>query len=253
MSGTSAVAPTVALVQARMASTRLPGKVLKDIAGLPMLLRVVQRVSQASTVDQVVVATTVEAEDDLVAELCKEHGVECYRGDALDVLDRFIGAARAYQADVIVRITADCPLIDPELIDRTVQAMHQAGVRFAANRLPWDRSFPIGLDVEVCTRQALEEAASHALAADQREHVMPYLYQDRFADQVALIRHDEDLSRLRWTVDEPADLELVRRIYSELGEDGDFGWQEVLELVRAEPELSSINAHVQHRGLEPSA
>lgn len=243
---------TVAFVQARMGSTRLPGKVLLDIAGQPMLVRVVRRAERGQRLDQVVVATTVEPEDDAVVQVCERHRLEVFRGDAQDVLDRFVQAARAYEAEVIVRLTADCPLIDPALIDRTVDAMHQAGANFAANRLPWDRSYPIGLDVEVCTIEALEQAGRQASTPEQREHVMPYLYQGRPADQLVLIRNDQDLSWMRWTVDEPADLELVRRIYAAFDGRDDFSWQEVLQLVRSEPELLQINADVRHRGLEAS-
>lgn len=244
---------TVALVQARMASTRLPGKVLADIAGEPMLVRVVQRVRRARSVDEVVVATTDQPEDEAVVELCRRHGVECYRGQALDVLDRYVQAARAYQAELIVRVTGDCPLIDPSLIDRTVQAMLDAGARFAANRLPWDRSFPIGLDVEVCTIEALEAAGREADTPEQREHVMPWLYDGRSADEVVLVRHQADLSGLRWAVDEPADLDLVRKIYAAFDGRDDFTWQEVLELIEADPNLRQLNAHVRQRGLEASS
>ncbi len=242
----------VAVIQARMASTRLPGKVLADIAGAPMLVRVVTRAARAAILDEVVVATSDNPEDDAVAEVCERHGFECFRGSALDVLDRFVEAARTYDAEVIVRLTADCPIIDPELIDRTVQTMLDRGVRFAANRLPWDRTFPIGLDVEVCSREALEEAGHNAKTPQQREHVMPYLYEGASPAEVVLVRHDEDLSHLRWTVDETADLELVRRIYAAFDGRDDFTWQEVLDLVRSDSDLRAVNPDVRQRGLEAS-
>lgn len=242
----------IAFVQARMASTRLPGKVLADVAGVPMLIRVVTRARRANSLDGVVVATSDANENDAIAEACQAHGIDCFRGDETDVLDRFAQAARAFKADVIVRITGDCPMIDPLLIDQTVQAMQGAGARFAANRLPGDRSFPVGLDVEVCTFDALDEAWRRADQPYEREHVMPYLYQGTPADDVVLVRNEEDLSHMRWTVDEPSDLELVRRIYDAFNGRDDFAWREVLALVNSDPSLTAINAHVRHRGLEKS-
>lgn len=240
----------VAVVQARMGSSRLPGKVLADIVGMPMLARVVRRVRRAESVDQVVVATSQEREDDSVVELCERFGFDCFRGDASDVLDRFMQAARSFRAEVIVRITGDCPLVDPVLIDRTVRAMLEAGARFAANRLPSDRSYPIGLDVEVCSFEALEEANRRSTTPEQREHVMPYLYQSGLSDDTVLVRHAEDLSWLRWTVDEQADLDLVRKIYAAFGGDDQFSWQEALHLVQSDASYRQINAHIRQRGLE---
>ena len=168
-----------------MGATRLPGKVLHDIAGQPMLVRVVERTRRASLLDGFVVATTTEIQDDALYELCRERGYPCYRGEQQDVLDRYYQAARQTGADVIVRITADCPVIDPLLINETVQLVtgHYSLVTdhfdFAANRLPppWGRTYPIGLDVEACTFAALERAWQEATEPYQREHVMPYLYE----------------------------------------------------------------------------
>ena len=269
--------PTIAIIQARMGSSRLPGKVLLDIAGKPMLRRVVERTMLAKTVDQVVVATTTEPSDDPVIEMCDALGYPCYRGSLYDVLDRYYQAARQYQARNIVRITADCPLIDPEVIDRTVNAFfgqvtaHDVILSdtkstsitqnqkskienpkcfdFVANRLPppWGRTYPIGLDTEVCTFEALETAWSEASAKHQREHVMPFFYDNLDRFRVLLVNHTEDQGRYRWTVDTAEDLEVLRQIYARFPGQEYFSWLEVLELYQREPQLAQINAQVQHK------
>ncbi|MCJ7583905.1 MAG: glycosyltransferase family protein [Anaerolineales bacterium] len=273
---------TIAIIQARMGATRLPGKVLHDIAGQPMLVRVVERTRRASLLDGFVVATTTEVQDDALYELCRERGYSCYRGEQQDVLDRYYQAARQTGADVIVRITADCPVIDPLLINETVQLVtgHYSLVTdhfdFAANRLPppWGRTYPIGLDVEACTFAALERAWQEATEPYQREHVMPYLYEgvnlqpatcnlqlatrnlqlgtSPSGFRVALLNHDPDYGALRWTVDTPEDLELIRLVYARFGGRDDFGWREILALFEREPELTKLNALINAKGMTES-
>jgi spore coat polysaccharide biosynthesis protein SpsF len=265
-------ARTIAIIQARMGSSRLPGKVLLDIAGQPMLRRVVERARRAKSLDGVAVATTTDPSDDAVAALCIERGYPYYRGSLHDVLDRYYQAARALNAEIIVRLTADCPLIDSSVIDETVNAflgntsvesgmadnqpsiaMHnpQFPYDFAANRLPppWHRTYPIGLDVEVCAFQALERAWKETTKSHHREHVMPYLYEDEGRFRVLQVNHDPDYGTLRWTVDTSDDLELVRQIYAHFPGRDDFTWLEVLALFEREPELAQINARVQHKSL----
>lgn len=241
----------VAIIQARMGSTRLPGKVLADIAGQPMLTRVVERARRASTVDSIAVATTVEPGDLAVARLCLERGYPCMRGHPTDVLDRFYQAARQFEAEVVVRLTGDCPLIDPEVVDTTVRAFLESDppLDMAANRLAEGRTYPIGQDTEVCSFQALETAWKEAEDPYQREHVMPFLYEHRDRFRVLLVKHEKDYGHLRWTVDTAEDLELVRRIYGHFGGRDDFSWLEVLALFESDPSLAAINAQVQHRGI----
>jgi spore coat polysaccharide biosynthesis protein SpsF len=190
----------LAIIQARMSSSRLPGKVMMDIAGRPMLQRVFERATQAQSIDEAILATTTDPSDDLLEHFCHELGVPCYRGSLPDVLDRFYQAALKFHADVIIRLTADCPLLDPTLVDRTVATflgevflLHSPDSShlpnnpsestfpfdFAANRLPppWKRTLPIGLDVEVCSFGALERAWREADQLFHREHVMPYIYE----------------------------------------------------------------------------
>jgi len=241
------VGRTIAIVQARMRSTRLPGKVLADIRGEPMLARVVERVRMARLLNEVVIGTTTDAADDAVVELSETRSYPIYRGHPTDVLDRYYQAAGAYGADTVVRITADCPLIDPTLIDQTLGELVSQQADFAANRLPRQRTYPIGLDVEVCTFDALARAWRGASEPFEREHVMPYLYQVPGRFKTVLLNADSNLGNLRWTVDTQADLEFVKAVYQHFLPRIDFKWTEVLQLLTQRPELAAINAGVPHR------
>lgn len=239
----------IVIIQARMSSSRLPGKVLKDIAGRPMLAWVVERARKAKTATDVVVATTTEPSDDPIASFCMLMGYACTRGSLSDVLDRYYQTARQFRADVIVRVTADCPLIDPAEIDHVVQEFQRSGVDFAANRLPppFGRTYPIGLDTEVCSFEALERTWTEAKEPYQREHVMPYMYEVPRRFKVLRVDHDPDYGELRWTVDTQQDLQLIRAIFERMGEREDFGWLDVLELFQHEPELAHLNAGVNQK------
>jgi spore coat polysaccharide biosynthesis protein SpsF len=232
-----------------MASSRLPGKVLRDIGGEPMLVRVVERVRRAGMVHAVGVATTTDPSDDPVAELCEARGYPLWRGSQFDVLDRYYRAAEQFGADVIVRVTADCPVIDPDVIDQAVKAFFEAGVDFAANRLPppWKRTFPIGLDTEVVSLRALERAWKEAVEKHQREHVMPYFYDEEGRFRIRVIDTQPDYGSLRWTVDTPEDLELLRLIFARFDNRDDFDWKDIVALFEREPELAQINAKVRHK------
>ncbi|PWH11820.1 MAG: hypothetical protein DDG60_16320 [Anaerolineae bacterium] len=265
---------TLAIIQARMGSSRLPGKVLLDLAGKPMIQRVIERVQRAQTVHRVLIATTTDPADEPIAQFAAQQGVDCYRGSLHDVLDRFYQAAQCVQPDVIIRITADCPLIEPSLIDETVRLMREpcfAPIDFACNRLPppFTRTFPIGLDVEVCTSAALERAWREASAPFHREHVMPYIYEGVTLMQpasqpvhrrysvctgisprqfhIAQLQHTPDYGSLRWTVDTIEDLTFIRELYARLPNTEEFDWYDVLHTVQQHPELSRINATVQHK------
>jgi spore coat polysaccharide biosynthesis protein SpsF len=257
----------VAIIQGRMNSSRLPGKVLADIAGQPMLQRVFMRTSRSATVTETIFATTTDASDNPVAEYCDFSGIPFMRGSQFDVLDRYYQTAKQAKADVVVRITADCPIIDPELMDSVVNTLLEDEYDFACNRLPppYHRSYPMGLDVEVCTFKVLEQAWKKAKEPQHHEHVMPYLYegveltrQSRTLEtgtstrgfKVVLLHHTTDFGDYRWTVDTPEDLEFMRQIYSRFNGREDFTWKEVLELVHNEPQLMQINTGVQHKTLK---
>lgn len=239
----------VGIVQGRMNSSRLPGKILKPIGGKPMLARVVERARQASLVDDVAFATTTDPSDDAVESYCRKQGIPVYRGSLLDVLDRFYQAARMMRADAVVRFTADCPLLDPGLVDQTIRLFLDTGADFAANRLPppFRRTYPIGLDTEVCTFAALEQAWKEATARHDREHVLPYLYELEGRFKVKILNYPQDYGSQRWTVDTPEDLELVRRIFRRMRGRPGFTWLDVIALLEKEPQLARINAAVQHK------
>ena len=231
----------VAIIQARMGSTRLPGKVLADIGGEPMLARIVSRVKQARTVQKIVVATSDATSDDRVAEVCERKNIAVFRGSEKNVLDRFYRAAKDHQADVVVRITGDCPLIDPEVIDRVIAAYLRGECDYASNTMVC--TYPDGLDTEVFSIAALETAWHDARRAADREHVTPFL---RTSRRFRLRNVESELGRstrhLRWTVDEPCDLEFVRAVYAYFGPKKIFGWRDVLALLDAQPALGRLNA-----------
>jgi spore coat polysaccharide biosynthesis protein SpsF len=240
---------TIAIIQARMSSSRLPGKVLMDIGGQPMLMRVIERVNQSKLTNRLLVATTSDPTDDTLNQWCKNNKIDCFRGSMQDVLDRYYQAARTQQADRVVRITADCPVIDPELIDATIRACIEQNTDFAATRLPppFRRTYPIGLDVEVSTFAALERAWQEAKTQPEREHVFPYLYDQPGRFKIHILNHEPDNGSLRWTVDTAEDLELIREIFHRFLPRVDFGWMEILDLMEREPELMEVNAAVKHK------
>lgn len=239
----------VAIIQARMGSSRLPGKVLMQICGEPMLSWVIKRASKATLINQIIVATTTEANDDAIEEFCQLNHVICFRGSSADVLDRYYQSAKLYLADVIIRLTADCPLIDPTLIDDTITAFLKSSVDFAANRLPppFKRTYPIGLDVEVVSMVALELAWRESTLLFEREHVMPYLYEKKDRFKVLTLDSDVDYGSYRWTVDTQKDLVFIQSLVKKFGCRMDFSWMEVIKLLENNPELMKINAKEQHK------
>lgn len=245
---TSARGNTIAIIQGRMSSSRLPGKILMDIGGEPMLVRVVGRVRRSRYINQVIVATTNDPSDDPVEVLCNSRGVPVYRGSLYDVLDRFYQAALLFNADTVIRVTADCPLIDPVEIDHVIHEFREHKVDFAANRLPppWKRTYPIGMDTEVCKFEVLEQAWREARDPHQREHVMPYIYEEPGRFKVLIIDNPVDQGWMRWTVDTFQDLEVIRLIYKDFSNRDDFSWLEVLDLYERQPELIKMNDDVNH-------
>jgi spore coat polysaccharide biosynthesis protein SpsF len=257
----------IAIIQGRMNSSRLPGKILADISGQPMLQRVFIRTSRSATVTETIFATTTHSSDDPVAEYCDFSGIPFTRGSQFDVLDRYYQTAKQAKAEVIARVTADCPVIDPNLIHDVVNTLLEDQYDFVCNRLPppYHRTYPIGLDVEACTFKVLEEAWKNAKEPQHREHAMPYLYEgvelttinrqrqtgiSPRGFNIALLHHPTDFGAYRWTVDTPEDLEFIRQIYFRFDGRDDFSWIEVLDLVHNEPQLIEINANVQHKTLK---
>ncbi len=233
---------TVAIVQARMGSTRLPGKVMRDLEGSPMIAVLLDRLSRAKRVDEIVLATSTDPRNDPLAACVEALGYRCFRGDETDVLGRFLVAARGAGADVVVRITGDCPLVDPDVVDRVIGEFAASGVDYCSNVAP--PTFPDGLDTEVFTLAALERAAAETDAAFDHEHVTPYLRTPgRFS--TLNVTHTEDRSALRLTVDQAADLAVMRAVFARFAPDHHFGWEEVARLADREPQLFAANAAIQ--------
>lgn len=224
----------LAILQARTSSSRLPGKVLLPILGRPMLLRQLERIARARRVDRILVATSVDASDDELAAVVQEAGVAVFRGALDDVLDRFHAAASTVQADHVVRLTGDCPLADPAVIDHMIDEHLRSGADYTSNSL--QRSYPDGLDVEVMRMAALTEAWRIARLPSEREHVTPRLHHEPFRRHAVV--YAEDLAKLRWVVDHAADLAVIRAVYERLYPGNpDFRMAEVLALQRREPAL----------------
>lgn len=238
---------TVAIIQARMGSTRLPGKVLMDIAGRTMLARVVRRTQRTRLIDEVVIATTELPADDAIVTECARLGSPVFRGDERDVVDRYYRTAVAHRAELVVRITADCPLIDASEAERVIVAFNNSRPDYASNAiLP---TLPRGLDTEVFTMGALESAWSEANAPYQRAHVTPFIYEHPERFRLLSVPFPPNFGQHRWTVDTSQDLEFVRAVYARLGEREEFGWLDVIELLKREPALSSINRHIKQKSL----
>ena len=231
----------LAVLQARMSSTRLPGKVMADVAGAPMILRQIERLHRARRLDRIVVATSTDRSDDSLAAVLTLHGVLVHRGPLEDVLARFEGALGAFgPAEVLVRLTGDCPLADPGVIDATIGLLIERGLDYAANT-PAHRTYPKGLDVEVMRGEALLRAAREAADPYEREHVTPYLYRHPELFRQDFISQDRDEGEVRWTVDRPDDMEFVQAVYDGLyAADPAFTSDDVRAFVRRRPDLAKL-------------
>lgn len=238
---TTSPSRVVAIIQARMTSTRLPGKVLLPLAGTPVLDHVVTRLQHCKTLHDIVVATSVDAEDDVIARWCEQRGVQCHRGSLQDVLDRYYQAAVRSKADVVVRITADCPAIDPAIVDRVVRGF-LAG---AYDLYGLGGEFPDGLDCVVFAMSALARAWREAKLLSEREHVGPYVEKHPEIFRVGALHHFRGLSHHRWTLDEPRDYEFLSQVFDRLYQPGQvFHAEDVLALLAQEPALMRINQDI---------
>lgn len=233
---------TAIVVQARMGSTRLPGKVLKDIAGRPMLFYQMERLRRVKRAERIVVATTDQPADDAVERFCQKEKIACVRGSEHDVLARYHLAIERFPADVVVRITADCPLIDPAIVDEAIAAYEPD---YVSNML--ETTYPYGMAVEVFSAQALREAHREAKDPAEREHVTPFIYRHPERYRLRSLTMAPNLSHHRWTVDTPEDFELVSRLLKTLKPH--FTLQDVLAVLDEHPDWCAINAHVEQKAL----
>lgn len=241
----------VAIIQARMASSRLPGKVLREIEGRSMLEMIIERLSRAELLEGIIIATTKDSSDNPLEDFALQSEVEIVRGSALDVLSRYISVLeRNPEITEIVRITADCPFVDPELVDELITHRRNINADYVSNRLPppWKRTFPLGLDIEVCTVEALRLADQNADLLFEREHVMPYLYEVPGRFEIDVIDHKEDLSEYRWTVDTSQDLDAVRELAKRCGPEP-YSWEKVLKIARENPWIGEINSQIRHKSV----
>lgn len=241
----------LAILQARMTSTRLPGKVLKSINNQPMLLFQIQRIMKSTKIDKLIVATTIEKEDDIIVELCEKNNISFFRGSLENVLDRFYQAALKYNPENIIRLTGDCPLIDPEIIDKVITQHILNGNDYTSNCIT--PTYPDGMDVEVLTFETLKKLIINADRQSHREHVTLYINENKDKFKMENVFNTEDLSDIRLTVDEAEDLQLIRIIYSEMKYRDDFNLDDVIRLLRKRGNLLEINKfYKRNEGLETS-
>lgn len=237
-----------AIIQARMGSSRLPGKVLKKLCDRSVLGHVITRIREVREVDNIIIATTTKSEDDAIAEEAEYYGVSVYRGSEHDVLSRYYEAAKMYGANTIVRITSDCPLIDSEITAQVIRHFFSEEADYVSNTIV--RTFPRGLDLEVFSFGTLEAAYKYANKQEQREHVTPYIYQNSDMFRIIQYTGQTDYSRLRWTLDTEEDWMLIKEIYERLyPKNKHFSWEDALRLVQANPQLCKINEHVEQKKL----
>lgn len=237
-----------AIIQARMSSNRLPGKVLKDIEGKPMLWHVVNRVKRSKRIKKLIIATTTNKNDDVIENFCKRYNIDFYRGSENDVLDRYYRAAKLWRSDIVVRITADCPLIDYQIIDEVISSYlkNENNLDGASNTIK--RTYPRGLDTEVISFSILETVWKVAKRDYQRAHVTIYIYENIGQFKLHSVENEENTSHFRWTVDEEKDLKFVREIYNILyREEKIFLMKDILNLLEEKPYLIEINKDVKQK------
>jgi spore coat polysaccharide biosynthesis protein SpsF len=238
-------AKIVAIIQARMGSKRFPGKVMEPLAGMPLLGLQISRLRASETLNEICVATTTEANDDIVTEYAASLGATVVRGSESDVLSRFVAAGAATEASYVVRLTADCPLTDPNIVDRVVTKLLETGDDYVSNTV--ERTFPLGLDCEAMTLAALAKADSASRTPWEREHVTPYLYSGARQFATSQLTLAADLSSMRWTVDTREDLEYLTQLTTEYGPKRAryASWFELLQTALLHPELNEINSKVR--------
>ena len=234
----------VAIVQARMNSTRLPGKVLLKVNNKPLLAYQLDRMANSKRIDKIIVATSELEVDDIIVDFCIDYGIEVYRGSESDVMGRYHDCAKKYLADVIIRVTADCPLIDPEIIDKVIEKFEQDKVDYCGNTVPPQTSqFPDGSDVEVFTMQALKKAHLEVNDIHFREHVTFQFWQDT-QYKISQMRQEKDWSSYRFTVDYPEDFEVMRYLLNQIRSKKIFGsLQELIDIIDKNPDIKKKNSH----------
>lgn len=237
-----------AIIQARFSSTRLPGKVLMELGDKPVLCHVIERLSQSKHIDRIIVATSVSKENDGLAEAVQKWGAPVFRGSESDVLSRYFGAAVAYPADAFIRITADCPLIDPVVTDRVAEVFLSGKWQYVSNggANVAQRTYPRGLDVEIFSFSLLEKTHEQATESYEREHVTPYMYWKQ--DSVYYVKNDTKLSQYRWTLDTPEDYCFIKEIFNHFYNGvHDFYMEDIVKYLQENPGLMEINREIEQK------
>ena len=230
---------TIIIIQARMESTRFPGKMMADLLGKTVIGHVISRVKKCKLVDKIVLATTTSNEDDLLESEAKKEGISVFRGSEDDVLDRFYQAAKKYEATIVVRITGDCPLIDPKIIDKTINFFNNEKCDYASNTNP--PTFPDGMDAEVFSFNSLEKAWKNAKLKSEREHVTPYIKKNEEIFSNKNLENEQDISKYRMTIDEAEDLIAVKRILENINDKENYGLSDIMKVLESDKKIIEIN------------
>ncbi|MDD4611359.1 MAG: glycosyltransferase family protein [Patescibacteria group bacterium] len=240
------------IIQARYGSTRLPGKVLLPLGGKTVIEQVISRVNQAKKIDKIILATTTKEEDDALEQICLKAGIDYFRGSEDDVLDRYYQAAKKFEAKNIIRITGDCPLLDPEIVDKIINIYKESGVDYATNVIP--PTFPDGLDAEIFSFSILEKAWHETSLASQREHVTIYFWQNQGIFKQKHLNNGIDLSTRRWVLDNPEDYEFMKQVFAKLYPvKPNFRLNDLLKFFTDNPEIEKINNKIaRNEGLKKS-
>lgn len=232
-----------------MTSTRLPGKVLKEVMGKPLLEYQIERLKRVKEADEIIVATTINREDEPIVELCRKLNIPFYRGSEEDVLSRYYEAAEIHKAEIVVRVTSDCPIIDPEVVEKVIKAYKENKDQYDYVSNTIERTYPRGMDTEVFSFQVLKEAHLNAKIPEEREHVTLYIYKRPEKFKIGSVKYIKNESHHRWTVDTEEDLRLIAEIIKELyPKNPHFTLEDCLELMRQKPELMEINRHIKQKG-----
>ncbi|KAF0819044.1 N-Acetylneuraminate cytidylyltransferase [Bacillus sp. ZZV12-4809] len=238
----------VGIIQARMGSTRLPGKIMKQVRGKSLLDYQLERVQKSNKLDEIIVATTIKGQDDYIVDFCKERNIKVSRGSEDNVLERYYHAAKEANADIVVRMTSDCPLIDPEIIDLVISSYLENSLDYVSNTQI--RTYPRGMDTEVFSFSVLEQAFMNAQKEYEKEHVTPYLYLNPNLYSIGQVENDVDLSKYRLTVDTPEDFELISILIEDLYQENKlFGLDKIIQKLEQEPHLFEINKHIEQKKL----
>ncbi|MBO8158624.1 glycosyltransferase family protein [Thermosyntropha sp.] len=241
----------VIINQARMTSTRLPGKVLKEVMEKPLLEYQIERLKKVKLADELVIATTVNPADQPIIDLCRKLNIAYYRGSEEDVLSRYYEAAKEYRADAVVRVTSDCPLIDPVVIDLIIDTYIKNSGKYDYISNTIERTYPRGMDTEILSFAALEEAHKKAVLKPEREHVTLYIYSHPEKFKIFSVKYKKDESKHRWTVDTKEDFKLVKTILERLYPyKKDFTMEDCLELIEQNPDIFNINQHIKQKAIE---